>query len=59
MLSKIKSFFIKIKPSKRKIIQVYSALLFNANIKGFLTGTIFEGVSKSICTQLFLSIFVR
>ena len=50
MLSKIKSFFIKIKPSKRKIIQVYAALLFNANIKGFLTGTIFEGVSKSICT---------
>ncbi len=49
MISKIKNFFIKIKPSKRKIIQVYAALLFNANIKGFLTGTIFEGVSKTMC----------
>ena len=49
MLSKIKSFFIKIKPSKRKIIQVYSALLFNANIKGFVTGEIFKGDSKIVC----------
>ena len=49
MLNKLKNFFIKIKPSKRKIIQVYAALLFNANIKGYLTGTIFEGVSKTMC----------
>ena len=49
MLSKIKNFFIKIKPSKRKVIQLYAALLFNANIKGYLTGTIFEGISKSAC----------
>ena len=32
----MKGFFTKIKgwlPSKRKLIQLYSALLFNANIK--------------------------
>ena len=38
MLKKIKNFFIRITPSKRKIIQLYAALLYNANIKGYLTG---------------------
>ena len=49
MWNKIKSFFIKIAPSKRKIIQLYAALLHNANIKGFVTGEIFKGKSKVIC----------
>ena len=49
MLSKIKSFFIKIAPSKRKIIQLYAALLHNAYIKGFITGKIFTGDSKATC----------
>ena len=41
----MKKFFVKIKawwkahkPSKRRLIQLYSALLFNANIKGFFNG---------------------
>lgn len=49
MWKKIKSFFSKLKPSKRKLIQVYAALLFNANMKGFVTGDIYKGDSKSIC----------
>ncbi|MBQ8839861.1 MAG: redoxin family protein [Clostridia bacterium] len=36
-------------PSKRRLIQLYSALLFNANIKGFIKGEIFIGASKNIC----------
>lgn len=48
-MNKIKSFFIKIKPSRRKIIQLYAALLFNANMKGFVNGEIFKGLSKSLC----------
>lgn len=36
-------------PSKRKLIQLYSALLFNANAKGFITGEIFRGSSKQLC----------
>ena len=48
-MSKIRQFFIKIKPSKRKIIQLYSALLYNAHMKGFITGKLFEGNSKSVC----------
>ena len=48
-MNRIKSFFIKIKPSRRKIIQLYAALLFNANMKGFVNGEIFKGLSKSLC----------
>lgn len=36
-------------PSKRKIIQLYAALLFNANLKGFATGSIYKGNSKAMC----------
>lgn len=36
-------------PSKRKLIQLYSALLFNANIKGFFTGNIYKGGTKNFC----------
>ena len=36
-------------PSKRKIMQLYFAVLFNANLKGFVTGSIFKGQSKILC----------
>ncbi len=36
-------------PSKRKLFQLYAALLFNANTKGFITGNIFKGSSKQMC----------
>ena len=46
-------FFAKIKsilPSKRRLIQLYCALLFNAQVKGFITGQIYKGPLKNICT---------
>ncbi len=43
------SWLKKIKPSKRKIIQLYSALLFNANLKGFTSGVIYQGNTKNVC----------
>ncbi len=46
ILEKLKSLI----PSKRKLIQLYSALLFNANIKGFFNGKIYQGPVKNICT---------
>ena len=49
MLLKIKSFFMKLIPTKRRLIQLYSALLYNANIRGFISGDIFQGESKSVC----------
>lgn len=49
LLINIKNWFIKIKPSKRKVIQLYTALLYNANLKGFIKGEIFTGSSKGMC----------
>ncbi len=45
VLNKLKNLI----PSKRKLIQLYSALLFNANIKGFFNGSIYQGGSKNLC----------
>ena len=48
----MKKLFKKLKnliPSRRKIIQLYFALLFNANVQGFVTGNIYNGDTKKIC----------
>ena len=39
----------KLIPTKRKIMQLYFAVLFNANLKGFVTGNIYQGNSKQVC----------
>ncbi len=49
-MSKFKQKIKALLPSKRKIIQLYAALLFNANIKGYISGQIYKGPLKSICT---------
>ena len=36
-------------PTRRRIIQLYAALLTNANIKGFFTRGIYSGSSKYMC----------
>ncbi len=36
-------------PTKRKLMQLYFGLLFNANLKGFVSGNIYQGKSKSFC----------
>ena len=36
-------------PSRRKLMQLYFALLFNANLKGFSSGNIYQGNSKQVC----------
>ncbi|MGN0823631.1 MAG: 4Fe-4S binding protein, partial [Candidatus Coproplasma sp.] len=48
-LTKVKSWFISHKPTKRRLIQLYSALLHNANIKGFVSGEIYTGDTKKVC----------
>lgn len=37
-------------PTKRRLIQLYAALLFNANLKGFGKGRIYQGKAKYFCT---------
>lgn len=36
-------------PTQRRLIQLYSALLYNAHIKGFIEGNIYTGNSKFLC----------
>ncbi len=36
-------------PSKRKLVQLYLALLFNANLKGFVSGRIYSNDGKVWC----------
>lgn len=48
-MSKISNFLKKIWPSKRKWMQLYFALLFNANARGFVNGTIYTGSTKNVC----------
>lgn len=43
------SWWQRHKPTKRRLIQIYAALLFNANIKGFFTGNIYTGKTKYLC----------
>ncbi len=48
-MNKFKEKIIKILPTKRKIMQLYFALLFNANVKGFISGNIYKGNTKAMC----------
>ncbi len=48
-MSTMKERLKRLIPSKRKIMQLYFALLFNANLKGFITGNIYQGKSKIMC----------
>ncbi len=44
-----KAWLHRHKPSKRRLIQLYAALLYNANIKGFFSGDIYQGKTKNFC----------
>ena len=46
---KIKNWIVNHLPTKRRLIQVYAALLYNANIKGFFNGRIYKGATKNAC----------
>ena len=47
---KIKNWWGNHGPTKRRLIQLYSALLFNSYLKGYITGDIFKGATKNVCT---------
>lgn len=37
------------RPATRRLSQLYAALLYNANLKGFVEGRIFTGDAKAVC----------
>lgn len=48
-MEKIVNWWNAHKPTKRRLIQLYAALLTNANLKGFSTGQIYKGDVKAAC----------
>lgn len=48
-MDKLKKRIKELMPSKRKWIQLYAALLYNANLKGFVQGNIYKGNTKVLC----------
>lgn len=53
MVTKKVSWWEAHKPTKRRIIQLYSALLYNAHLRGFAEGQIFTGKTKAVCVPGF------
>ena len=53
MGEKGQSWWQRHRPSTRRLIQLYSALLHNAYLKGFITGDIYKGNGKYICAPGF------
>ena len=41
------------RPGTRRLVQLYAALLYNANLKGFIDGHIYTGSLKSVCVPGF------
>ena len=41
------------RPGTRRLVQLYAALLYNANLKGFIDGHIYSGNLKSVCVPGF------
>ena len=52
-MDKLKNWWKAHKPSQRKWIQLYCALLYNANVKGFAEGQIYQGSIKNVCVPGF------
>lgn len=50
MFTKLKNWWAKHGLTKRRLIQLYSALLFNCYLKGYITGNIFKSGTKYLCT---------
>ena len=48
--SRFLGFIKRIIPTKRRLFQLYAALLFNANIKGYVQGNMFQGKEKFLCS---------
>ena len=41
------------RPHTRRLVQLYAALLYNANLKGFIDGHIYSGELKAVCVPGF------
>ncbi len=52
-MAKLKNRLKRYLPTQRRLIQLYAALLYNAHLKGFITGNIYTGKIKALCVPGF------
>ena len=45
----MREWWKKHRPTARRLVQLYCALLYNANLKGFVNGKIYTGNTKAVC----------
>ena len=48
-MDKMKNWIKSHIPTQRRLIQLYAALLYNAHLKGYITGNIYTGAVKNLC----------
>ena len=46
---RLREWWARRRPTTRRLAQLYCALLYNANLKGFVDGEIFQGRLKAMC----------
>ena len=49
-MDKMKTWWRDHRPTTRRLVQLYAALLQNAHLRGFVEGDIYKGRSKTLCT---------
>ena len=52
-MDKMKNWIQSHLPTQRRLIQLYAALLYNAHLKGYITGNIYTGAIKNLCVPGF------
>ena len=52
-LAEVKNWWETHRPTNRRLVQLYAALLYNANIKGFIDGKLYTGDVKAACVPGF------
>ncbi|MBR4082385.1 MAG: redoxin family protein [Clostridia bacterium] len=48
-MADLKARLTRFLPTRRRLIQLYAALLYNAHARGFITGQIYTGPVKNLC----------
>ena len=48
-MDKKKNALKNLLPTRRRLVQLYTALLYNAHLKGFINGSIYTGNVKALC----------
>ena len=52
-MAEIRKWWGEHRPTTRRLVQLYAALLYNANLKGFAEGKIYTGRTKAMCVPGF------